>query len=248
MLEIKNLFCSINNKEILKGVDFTINPGETHIIMGPNGSGKSTLASALSGKPGVILTSGSISIDGVDITKENPTKRANLGLFLAFQYPMEIPGVSLSNALRLAYNNKTYPTDQKLSPVKFRKYLKEKAEILGISDSFLERNLNEGASGGEKKKSEILQMLVLSPKYVILDEVDSGLDVDALKKVFGAIRDIGDVGDIGIVVITHYQRILKYITPDFVHIMVEGKIVKSGGSDLVQQIEEGGYQKIDVRE
>jgi Fe-S cluster assembly ATP-binding protein len=237
MLEVKNLFCSIGNKEILGGVNLEVNSGEIQVIMGPNGSGKSTLASVLSGRPGVVVTSGSLVLDGIDITNENPSKRSLHGLFTAFQHPLEISGVSLENALRLAYNNRA---SQKLTPVKFRKLCLEKAKNLGLSEEFIERDVNYGASGGEKKKSEILQMLMLSPKYAILDEIDSGLDVDALKKVFASIKENKDVG---IIVITHYSRVLKHINPDIVHILIGGKIVKSGSANLISEIETSGYEK-----
>ncbi|KXK26137.1 MAG: Vegetative protein [candidate division WS6 bacterium OLB20] len=214
MLRIENLHAGVDGSEILKGVDLTVQSGELHILMGPNGSGKSTLAKALSGHPFVEITQGTISLDDADLTAAEPDERSRAGIFMAFQYPTEVPGVNFSNFLRLAYNARQ-PEGEKLPVFKFRKLLREKAALLDIDDSFFDRNLNEGLSGGEKKKSEILQLAVLEPKIAILDETDSGLDVDALKTVFQGVTRLREAyKDMSILVITHYQRIFDYINPD----------------------------------
>jgi len=237
-LKINGLKVSIENKEILKGIDLTVKQGEIHAIMGPNGSGKSTMSYALMGHPKYQVTGGQVTVDGTDILSLTPDKRAKTGLFLGFQYPVEVPGVRLGNFLRIAYNS--VHSDAQLSPTKFFRLLKEKVNMLGIDENFIGRSLNEGFSGGEKKRAEVLQMAVLKPKFAILDETDSGLDIDSLKIVANAINAMAGP-DIGLILVTHYQRLLQYITPDFVHVVVDGRIVKSGGRDLARELEEKGY-------
>jgi len=239
VLEIKNLHVSIEGKEILKGVDLKIKKGETHALMGPNGSGKSTLSFVLMGHPKYKVTKGEILLDGKNILKLSPNKRANLGLFLGFQYPTEIPGVSLFNFLKTSYNS-THEGNGKVSSMEFREILKDKMKTLGIEETFINRNLNEGFSGGEKKRGEILQMAILNPKFSVLDETDSGLDIDSLKIVASSINKISSKEN-GILLITHYQRILRYIKPNFVHVMINGKIVLSGDEKLAEKLEEKGY-------
>lgn len=240
-IEIKDLHVSVQGLEILKGVSLTIEKGSTHALMGRNGSGKSTLANVIAGHPKYEITSGSIILNGEDITELSPDKRAALGLFLSFQYPVEIEGVTLSNFLRTAYNS-INKEEQKSLP-EFHKYLKEKMEELDIDRSFARRYLNKGFSGGEKKRAEILQMSVLQPKCIILDETDSGLDVDALRIVGEGVTKLRNE-ERSFLVITHYERILRYIKPDHVHIMKEGQIVKSGGPELAKEIEEQGFDNI----
>ena len=243
-LEITNLHVSIDSKQILKGVNLVVKQGETHTIMGPNGSGKSTLANTLMGHPKYMVDKGDILFDGESIVKLTPDKRAKKGLFLAFQYPHEVSGVSVFNFLRSSYNSVTSQSNAKpLSIIAFRKYLREKMDILNIEEEFTKRYLNEGFSGGEKKKSEILQMAVLAPKIAVLDETDSGLDIDALKTVSEAINKMSSP-DLGILLITHYQRILKYIKPQFVHVLMDGKVVKSGSMELAEKLEDKGYDWI----
>jgi Fe-S cluster assembly ATP-binding protein len=242
-LEIKNLHVSVEGKEILKGVDLSVNKGEVHALMGPNGTGKSTLANALMGHPALDVTEGDILFQGEDILGMAPDERARAGLFLAFQYPIAIPGVSLANFLRTAINarRKAEDEDDKGIPIpEFRKLLKEKMDLLEMSHEFAGRYLNEGFSGGEKKRAEILQLATLEPSIAVLDETDSGLDIDALKIVAGGVNAISGP-DLGVLIITHYQRILNYIKPDFVHIMLDGRVVESGGAELALQLEEHGY-------
>jgi Fe-S cluster assembly ATP-binding protein len=238
MLKIKNLFVKAEDTEILKGVDLELEKNRIYVLMGPNGSGKSTLAQVLMGHPKYEITDGSIEFNGKDLFKLDPNERSLEGLFLSFQYPSEIPGVTISNFLRTAYNKRA---KEKLSPVKFRKLLAEKMKILNIDEEFGSRYLNEGFSGGEKKKMEILQMLVLEPKFAILDETDSGLDIDALKEVASGVKRLKEKTKMGVLVITHYTRILNHITPDSVYVMKKGKIVKSGGKELAKELESQGY-------
>ncbi len=239
MLEIKNLKVSVNEKQILNGINLKIEKGEVSCLMGPNGSGKSTLAFALMGHPRYKVEDGSIFFNGEDLTKATPTQRAKSGMFLSFQYPSEIPGVTVENFLRTAYNS----THAQVSVMEFHKLLEQKMAELKIEKEFSRRHLNEGFSGGEKKKTEILQMSVLNPKLAILDETDSGLDVDALKTVAQGVNRLINP-DLGILLITHYQRILKYIAPHSVHVMADGKIIKSGGAQLALKIEQEGYDWI----
>lgn len=239
MLTIQNLHVSSDKKKILNGVTLKIKPGEIHVIMGPNGSGKSSLSLALMGHPRYKITSGSVKLDGKDITLLTPDKRAKLGLFLAMQYPTAIPGVSVANFLRTSVKN----LKKGVKPPEFVKDLRAKMADLKIDESFASRGINEGFSGGEKKKMEVLQLSILNPKYAVLDETDSGLDVDALKLVAAGIKK-SHGPKMGILLITHYQRILKYVKPDFVHILIDGKIVKSGSHKLAEKIEESGYKVI----
>lgn len=241
-LEIRNLHVSVEGKQILRGIDLTIRQGETHAIMGPNGSGKSTLSNAIMGNPKYEITGGDILLNGKSVIEMEPNKRASLGLFLAFQYPQEISGVSLGYFLRSAYNA-IHPEGAKITVMDFHKMLTEKMKMLKMDPVFAGRYLNEGFSGGEKKRSEILQLAILDPKFAILDETDSGLDIDALKIVSEGINSVSN-GKLGILLVTHYQRILRYVKPDHVHVMVAGKIVKSGGSALANELEEKGYEWI----
>jgi Fe-S cluster assembly ATP-binding protein len=242
-LEIKNVHVSVEGVEILKGVDLVVNQGEIHALMGPNGTGKSTLAKALMGHPGYEITEGEILLAGEDITELDPDERSRGGLFLAFQYPVAIPGVSVANFLRMAINahrKEDDPEDKGISVPEFRTMLKEKMDLLEINHEFAGRYLNEGFSGGEKKRAEILQLAALDPDIAILDETDSGLDIDALKIVSNGVNKLaGD--NLGVLIITHYQRILNYIEPNFVHIMLDGRIVESGSAELAKQLEERGY-------
>ena len=244
ILEIKNAELSIDNKKILKGLSLNVNEGETHAIMGPNGSGKSTLSYMLAGRDGYELDNGSIIFDNIDLTPLSPDERSNLGLFLAFQYPVELPGVSSTNFLREIFNSrKKYLGENELSHLDFIKHLRKVAENLSIKDEMLKRYVNFGFSGGEKKRFEILQMALLNPKISVLDETDSGLDVDALKIVSEGVNNLKDKKN-AVVVITHYQRLLDYIKPDIVHIMSDGKIIKSGDADLALYVEKNGYSEI----
>ena len=244
ILEIKNDELSIDNKKILKGLSLNVNEGETHAIMGPNGSGKSTLSYMLAGRDGYELDNGSITFDNIDLTPLSPDERSNLGLFLAFQYPVELPGVSSTNFLREIFNSrKKYLGENELSHLDFIKHLRKVAENLSIKDEMLKRYVNFGFSGGEKKRFEILQMALLNPKISVLDETDSGLDVDALKIVSEGVNNLKDKKN-AVIVITHYQRLLDYIKPDIVHIMSDGKIIKSGGADLALYVEKNGYSEI----
>ena len=239
-LEVRNLHVDVEGKEILKGIDLVVAQGEVHAIMGPNGSGKSTLANVVMGRPGYAVTAGEVRFKGQEIMRLKPDQRAQLGLFLAFQYPTEIPGVSVVNFLRSAYN--AVKGDQ-ISALAFRKRMKEKMNMLGIEDAMVARYVNQGFSGGEKKKNEILQLAVLEPEIAILDETDSGLDIDSLKAVAEGIqRLIGP--DLGVLLITHYQRILNYITPDRIHVMMDGRLVLSGGPELAVRLEQQGYEGI----
>ena len=243
MLEIKNLKASINNKDILKGLNITIKPGELHAIMGPNGSGKSTLANVLSGKNGYEI-SGELKYQGKSLKEISIDERAQKGIFLAFQYPTEIPGVNTNNFLRTSLNKVRKGRGEKeLDTLSFLKLLKKKASELGIDEKMLSRQLNVGFSGGEKKKNEILQMKVLDPNLVILDETDSGLDIDALKLIADGVNSSRDKKK-SFLVITHYQRLLDYINPDFVHVLSDGKIIKSGCMELAEELEKKGYKKI----
>ena len=242
-LVIKHLCVSIENKEILKGVDLTIKQGEIHAIMGPNGTGKSTLAYTLMGHPSYRVTDGEMRFKGNDLLELATDERSRLGLFLAFQYPVAIPGVTLANFLRSAVNSRRRlenPEDKGMPILEFRKMLKTKMELLKMDPAFAGRYLNDGFSGGEKKRAEILQMATLKPEIAILDETDSGLDIDALRIVADGVNALSGA-ELGMLVITHYQRLLNYIKPQFVHIMLGGKIVESGGPDLALQLEERGY-------
>ncbi len=250
MFEIENLHASIDDKEILKGVDLTINVGEVHAIMGPNGSGKSTLANVLAGNPAYEVIEGSARFFGEDILELAPEERAHLGIFLAFQYPTVIPGVSMANFLRMAVTNTRKARaaaggDERapFTPREFRRLMREKMQLLHMDDSFATRYLNEGFSGGEKKRAEILQMALLEPTLAILDETDSGLDIDALRVVSDGVNKLAH-DKMGTLLITHYQRLLNYIKPDYVHIMMGGRIVQSGGPELALELESKGYEKL----
>lgn len=242
-LVIKNLHVNINDKEILTGLNLTIKPGEIHAIMGPNGTGKSTLAYTLMGHPAYTVSEGEIWFKGVNLLELEADARACLGLFLAFQYPVAIPGVTVANFLRTALNarrRKTNPEEKGIAIPEFRKLLKEKMGLLKMDTGFAGRYLNDGFSGGEKKRTEILQMAILTPEIAILDETDSGLDIDALRIVSEGVNTLSGPG-LGVLIITHYQRLLNFIKPQFVHIMLGGRIVESGGADLALHLEEQGY-------
>jgi Fe-S cluster assembly ATP-binding protein len=244
MLEIKNLHASVNGKEILKGINLTVKAGEVHAVMGPNGSGKSTLAQVLAGHPAYEVTAGEVTYEGVDLLALQPEARAQAGIFLAFQYPVEIPGVSNSYFLKTGLNEiRKSKGLEELDAIQFLKLLKQKMKIVEMDPSFINRPVNEGYSGGEKKRNEILQMAVLEPKLAILDETDSGLDIDALQIVAEGVNKLKSPSTASIVV-THYQRLLNYIVPDVVHVLVNGRIVKSGGKDLALELEEKGYDFI----
>ncbi len=244
LLSIKDLHASIEGREILKGINLDVQPGEVHAIMGPNGSGKSTLASVLAGREDYEVTEGSVEFDGKDMLELSPEERAKEGLFLAFQYPVEIPGVSTTNFIKTAVNEKRiYNGQEALDAVSFLKLMKQKIELVEIDKSLLTRSINEGFSGGEKKRNEIFQMAMLEPKLAILDETDSGLDIDALRIVANGVNKLRN-SERGIIVITHYQRLLDYLQPDFVHVLFNGKIVKSGTKDLALELEEKGYDFI----
>lgn len=244
MLRIKNLHSKIDGTEILKGLNLEINPGEIHAIMGPNGSGKSTLAKTIAGHPAYQITDGSIYYGEKLLNVLDPDERSHLGIFLAFQYPLEIPGVTNEDFIRFAYNAKMkFEGKEEVDPINFLKLLLEKMQLVGMNQKFLARNVNEGFSGGEKKKNEILQMALLDSSLGILDETDSGLDIDALKVISIALNKIFNQ-DKSFLLITHYNRILEYIKPDFVHIMVNGKIVKTGGADLALDLEKKGYEEV----
>lgn len=242
ILEIKNLRAGINNSEILKNLNLTINRGEIHAIMGPNGSGKSTFSKIIAGHPTYQVLSGEILFNGQSILELEPEKRSNLGIFLAFQYPIEIPGVSNEDFLRLAYNSKQkFYNKPEIDPIEFFSLINEKLKLVNMSSSFLSRNVNEGFSGGEKKRNEILQMILLESELSILDETDSGLDIDALKVISTGINTFMDSNK-AIILITHYQRLLDYIKPDYVHVMQNGKIIKTGNADLAKELEMKGYE------
>ncbi|HEO0150075.1 TPA: Fe-S cluster assembly ATPase SufC [Streptococcus agalactiae] len=241
VLEIKNLHVSIEDKEILKGLNLTLKTGEIAAIMGPNGTGKSTLSAAIMGNPNYEVTAGEILFDGEDILELEVDERARLGLFLAMQYPSEVPGITNAEFIRAAMN--AGKADDKISIRQFITKLDEKMELLGMKEEMAERYLNEGFSGGEKKRNEILQLLMLEPKFALLDEIDSGLDIDALKVVSKGVNEMRGEG-FGAMIITHYQRLLNYITPDKVHVMMDGKVVLSGGPELAVRLEKEGYAQI----
>ena len=244
MLSINNLHARIGEKEILKGLNLTVNPGEVHAIMGPNGAGKSTLASVLAGREDFEVTDGSVDFDGKDLLDMTPEVRAAEGIFLAFQYPVEIPGVSTTNFLKTAMNEiRKHRGQESLDAVQFLRLMKEKMKLVNIDQSLLSRSLNEGFSGGEKKRNEIFQMAMLEPKLAILDETDSGLDIDALRIVAEGVNQLRSP-ERSTLIITHYQRLLDYIVPDFVHVLYEGRIVKSGPKELAMELEEKGYDWI----
>ncbi len=239
-LEVRGLHATVEGKEILRGIDLTVRQGEIHALMGPNGSGKSTLSNVIMGRPGYVVTEGTVLLNGEDITALPADERAKRGLFLAMQYPTEIPGVSVVNFLRTAYNS---IKGGQVSALEFRKHMKTQMERLGIEDSMVQRYVNQGFSGGEKKRNEVLQLAVLDPAIALLDETDSGLDIDSLKLVAESVNDLAGP-DLGVLIITHYQRMLNYITPGFVHVMMQGKIVRSGGPELAHQLEDKGYEGI----
>lgn len=247
MLEIKNLHAKVEGEDIqiLKGVNLKVNAGEIHAIMGPNGSGKSTLSKVVAGHPEYKVTEGEMLFNGQDITELDADERAHLGLFLAFQYPVEVPGITNKTLLREAYNTIARANDrEELDPLEFEDYLESKLEIINMKDEFLSRSINTGFSGGEKKKNEIFQMAVLNPVLSFLDETDSGLDIDALKVVSDGVNKIANK-DNAIVIITHYQRLLNYIKPDFVHVMMAGKLIKSGDISLAVELEANGYDAME---
>lgn len=244
MLQIKNLHANIDGKEILKGINLEVNAGEVHAIMGPNGAGKSTLSSVVAGNEDFEVTEGEIILSGEDLSELGADERAHKGVFLSFQYPVEIPGVSVTNFIKTSINETRKAQGLEEMPAsEMLKKIKEKAELLEIDRKFLSRSLNEGFSGGEKKRNEIFQMAMLEPKLAFLDETDSGLDIDALRIVANGVNKLKNQ-DNAVVVITHYQRLLEYIVPDFVHVLMDGKIVKSGGKELALELEEKGYDWI----
>ncbi len=241
MLEIKDLHAGIDGNEILKGINLTINKGEIHAIMGPNGSGKSTLAKVLAGHPSYEVTKGEVLFEGKNLLELAPDERAREGVFMAFQYPIEVPGVSNAQFLRLAYNEKRkHLGEEELDPLEFKDLLKERAKVVEMDASFMSRSVNEGFSGGEKKRNEILQMAVLEPKLAVLDETDSGLDIDALRIVAGGVNQL-HTSENAVILVTHYQRLLDYIVPQFVHVLAHGRIVKEGGKELALELEAKGY-------
>lgn len=244
MLEIKNLHASIDGKEILRGINMTVNPGEVHAIMGPNGAGKSTLSNVLAGRDGYKVTQGEVIYKGQNLLELEPEERAQRGVFLAFQYPVEIPGVSNIYLLKAALNAvRKYQGLEEVDAIDFLTLVRDRMKLVKMDEQFLHRNVNEGFSGGEKKRNEILQMAVLEPALAILDETDSGLDIDALKTVAEGVNALR-AEDRSIVMITHYQRLLDHIVPDFVHVLSEGKIVKSGDKELAKELEKSGYSWI----
>lgn len=241
LIDIKDLHAEVEGKEILKGLNLSVKAGEVHAIMGPNGAGKSTLAAVLSGKEGYEITSGSVDFEGKDLLELEADERAKEGLFLAFQYPVEIPGVSNINFLRMALNEiREYRNQEALSAKEFMSLVKEKSKLVEMKDNLASRSVNEGFSGGEKKRNEIFQMAMLEPKLAILDETDSGLDIDALRIVAAGVNKLKTQNN-AVIVITHYQRLLDYIVPDFVHVLADGKIVKTGSKELALELEEKGY-------
>jgi Fe-S cluster assembly ATP-binding protein len=245
MLEVRNLKVRVEDKEILRGVNLTVKPGEVHAIMGPNGSGKSTLARALAGHPGYEVTDGQVTYQGHDLLDMDPDERAREGVFMAFQYPVEIPGVNNAYFLKAALNAKRKQQGlDELDAMDFMKVVKEKLKVLHIDDSMLQRSVNEGFSGGEKKRNEIFHMAVLEPTLAVLDETDSGLDIDALRVVADGVNAMRGGGR-SFIVVTHYQRLLNYIVPDFVHVLSEGRIVRSGGRELALELEEKGYSWVE---
>jgi Fe-S cluster assembly ATP-binding protein len=244
-LEIRNLHVNAGDKQILKGVDLTVRSGEIHALMGPNGSGKSTLANAVMGHPGLEITEGQIIFDGNDITEADPDERARAGLFMAFQYPVAVPGVTVAKYLRTVINShREARGEQSISLKDFRKTVEAAMQLTNVPKEFSSRYLNDGFSGGEKKRMEILQLALQQPTLAVLDETDSGLDVDALQVVAHGVNSVRDQSTLGVLIITHYQRILHLIIPTDVHIMLDGRIVKEGGPELVAQIEAGGYASI----
>jgi Fe-S cluster assembly ATP-binding protein len=247
VLEIKDLHASVGDKEILKGISLTVNPGEVHAVMGPNGSGKSTLAQVLAGHPAFEVTSGSVTYEGKDLLDLEPEERAHAGLFLAFQYPVEIPGVSNAYFLRAAYNETRKAKGlEEVDSMDFIDLLEEKLKIVDWGPEIMSRAVNSGFSGGEKKRNEILQLAVLEPKLAILDETDSGLDIDALRTVAAGVNKLLRP-DNAFIVITHYQRLLNYIIPDYVHVLADGRVVMSGGKDLALELEARGYEWVDAQ-
>lgn len=244
MLEIRNLHAAVDGNPILKGINLTVNKGEIHAIMGPNGSGKSTLAKVLAGHPAYEVTEGEVLYEGKNLLEMATDERARAGVFMAFQYPIEVPGVSNAQFLRLAYNEKQkHLGEEELDPLEFKDLLKERAKIVEMDASFMTRSVNEGFSGGEKKRNEILQMAVLQPKLAILDETDSGLDIDALRIVAGGVNHLHN-SENAVVLVTHYQRLLNYIVPDYVHVLANGRIAREGGKELAVELEEKGYDWI----
>jgi Fe-S cluster assembly ATP-binding protein len=244
VLEIRDLQAKVEGKDILRGISLTVKRGEVHAIMGPNGSGKSTLAKVLAGHPSYEVTGGEVLFDGKNLLELEPDERAREGVFLAFQYPVEIPGVSNAQFLRLAYNEKRkHLGEEELDPLEFKDLLRERAKIVEMDAGLMSRSVNEGFSGGEKKRNEILQMAVLEPKLAVLDETDSGLDIDALRIVSEGVNKLRNA-DNAIVLVTHYQRLLNYIVPDHVHVLYQGRIVRSGGKELALALEEKGYDWI----
>ena len=248
LLEVKNLRAKVEDKEILKGINLTIRPGEVHAIMGPNGSGKSTFSSVLAGNPAFTVTDGSATLHGVDLLSLSPEDRSHEGLFLSFQYPVEIPGVSMVNFMRAAVNAKRqYFHEPPMSASDFLKLMRQKRAVVELDNKLASRSVNEGFSGGEKKRNEIFQMAVLEPRLAILDETDSGLDIDALRIVAGGVNKLKTDRN-ATIVITHYQRLLDYIKPDFVHVLYKGRIVRTGGPELALELEERGYDWIKEEE
>jgi len=244
VLEIRNLHASVDGNQILKGINLTVNKGEIHAIMGPNGSGKSTLAKVLAGHPAYLVTEGELLYEGKNLLGMPPDERARAGIFMAFQYPIEVPGVSNAQFLRLAYNEKRkHLGEEELDPLEFKDFLKERARVVEMDPSLMTRSVNEGFSGGEKKRNEILQMAVLEPKLAILDETDSGLDIDALRIVAHGVSELHN-SENATIIVTHYQRLLNYIVPHYVHVLASGRIAREGGKELALELEEKGYDWI----